>query len=80
MQLLALPFITESLNEICDGAELTIKGTKDIKEELKLSTGLDIHYLLAVLTHDGYLVHLDRVWAFEDCLLRKWWQGRRDFR
>jgi hypothetical protein len=68
------------LDKLCDGAKLTIKDTMDIKEELKLSTDLDIHYLLAVFTHDGYLVQLDRVWAFEYCLLRKCWQGRRDFR
>lgn len=66
------------LDRMCHGDQLTTADANQFKEEL--SVDMDIHYLLSVLTHDGYLDKADTHWVFNDSLLRKWWQGRKNFR
>lgn len=66
------------LDRMCDGDPLTITDANQFKKEL--SVDMDIHYILGVLTHDGYLDKETAHWIFYDSLLRKWWQGRKNFR
>ncbi len=72
------PVAIQLLDRMCDGSVLAANDAKLFKQEL--SEQIDIHYLLSVLTHDGYLDQEGMSWSFNDSLLRKWWQGRKQFR
>lgn len=67
------------LDKMCDGKPLT--ATKISFFKGKSSNNVDIHYILSVLDHDGYL-DKDQAnnWIFNDSLLRKWWQQRKQYR
>ncbi len=66
------------LDKMCDGDQFSADDANLFKREHSLD--MDIHYLLGVLTHDGYLDKETTHWVFNDSLLRKWWQGRKNFR
>jgi len=64
------------LDEMCDGEPMD----EHKANKLKIDPNIDLHYILKVLTHDGYLTEQDNYWVFEQSLLRQWWQKRKQFR
>lgn len=72
------PAAMQLLDKMCDGGRLAVDDANRFRQGL--SVDVDIHYLLGVLTHDGYLDVEADCWIFNDCLLRKWWQKRKLFR
>lgn len=73
------PVAIQLLDKMCDGKPLT--ATKIASFKGKIPNTIDIHYILSVLDHDGYLGK-DQAndWIFNDSLLRKWWQQRKQYR
>jgi uncharacterized protein len=66
------------LDQLCDGQPFTHSKFETVKAEHR--DDIDLHYLLGVLVHDGYLSNDETQWVFDDSLLRKWWRGRKKFR
>jgi hypothetical protein len=67
------------LDKMCTGEPLNVGAASEFKKEN--TADIDVHYILKVLTHDGDLDEEDDdAWVFNDCLLRKWWQKRKNLR
>lgn len=71
------PIAIELLDNMCDGEWLSLDAALQFQGG---NIDMDIHYILEVLVHDGYLNTENNQWIFSDSLLRKWWQVRKNFR
>ncbi len=69
-------FSINLLDDMCDGEAMDV----DVANKLKIDPNIDVHYILKVLTHDGYLTEQNNCWVFQQSLLRQWWQKRKQFR
>ncbi len=66
------------LDKMCAGALFDVHAVKTFKQDI--ASNVDVHYILNVLTHDGYLDEDDGGWMFKQSLLRQWWQKRKSLR
>ncbi|MCU7836675.1 MAG: hypothetical protein KZQ83_15675 [gamma proteobacterium symbiont of Taylorina sp.] len=71
------PVAIKLLDAMCEGDWFTSKELSQLKVEYP---NIDLHYILEVLVHDGYLAINNNQWIFNDSLLRKWWQVRKNVR